>query len=192
MFIMFMFARLCSNVCKRARHATDSTLRWDAVATFPTLAAAASFALDVGEAPALVAREVSVHQAPTFSHHLRDTPLGRRLAAAETETEHHHHHTKHVVLVQIAGRSAAGPLSRLATDVGGEVLWVERSADAEVPLYEYAWNHTTLHALKSDKNVTYLQAAMMPGKCTELVSAVESSFGGGGGRVMGYENTKLQ
>lgn len=161
------------------------------MATFPTLKAAAAFALDVGEAPALVAREVSVHQAPTFSHHLRDTPLGRRLAAHATpstddddaihggDDARRRRHEQHVVLAQIAGRSAAaGPFTRLAEDVGGEVLWVERSAEAEVPLYEYAWNHTTLHALKRDKNVTYLQAAMMPGMCTELVSAVENSFGG--------------
>ena len=102
---------------------------WDAVATFPTLKAAAAFALDVGEAPALVVREVSVHQAPTFAHLLRDTPLGKRLAATTTATgdggdgggPRHHHHEKHVVLVQIAGKSGFGPLSRLAKDVGGEV-----------------------------------------------------------------------
>ena len=62
-------------------------------------------------------------------------------------------------------------------DPGREVLWTERSDEAEVALYEYAWNHTTLHALKKDKNVTYLQAAMMPGMCADLVRAVEDRFG---------------
>ena len=107
---------------------------WDAVATFPTLKAAAAFALDVGEAPALVVREVSVHQAPTFAHLLRDTPLGKRLAATTTATGDGgddggpcHHHEKHVVLVQIAGKSGFGPLSRLAKDVGGEVRNVVHS-----------------------------------------------------------------
>ena len=122
----------------------------------------------------MVAREVSVHQAPTMSHHLRHTPLGARLARGVDQGRHSA--PQHVVLAQVAG-SSRGALARLAADVGGEVCYVERSEDAAVPLYEYTWNHTTLHALKRDKAVTYLQAAMMPGRATELVGEVEDHFG---------------
>jgi hypothetical protein len=31
-------------------------------------------------------------------------------------------------------------------------------------LMEFTWNHTTLHALKVDKTLTYLQSAFIPGQ----------------------------
>ena len=143
---------------------------WDAVYTFPSLHAAAKFALELGEAPAIVAREVSVHQSPTFARELGHTTLGEMLQS-EGAAE------KHAVLAQIA-KPSLGPASRLAKDNDGAVCFEPaRSEDLPlgIPLYEYTWNHTTLHALKKDKSVTYLQAAMMPGKALDLVAAVEAT-----------------
>ena len=144
---------------------------WDAVYTFPSLHAAAKFALELGEAPAIVAREVSVHQSPTFARELGHTTLGEMLQS-EGAAE------KHAVLAQIA-KPSLGPASRLAKDNDGAVCFEPaRSEDLPlgIPLYEYTWNHTTLHALKKDKSVTYLQAAMMPGKALDLVAAVEAQY----------------
>ena len=147
-------------------------LWWDGVYRFPTLRDAAKFALELGEAPAIVAREVSVHQSPTFARELAHTALGGMLRDAGVGDAH-------VVLAQMA-KPSLGPARRLARDNDGDVCFEpSRSEDVAlgIPLYEYAWNHTTLHALKRDKSVTYLQAAMMPGEALDLVSAVEQRYG---------------
>ena len=165
---------------------------WDCVASFPRLADAAKFALELGEAPAIVAREVSVHQAPTFATLLSHTPLGKRLGEIRVEGSERKsaesHADRHVVLAQVSG-PGRGPLERLATDNGGAMCFApSRSgggagespgafAPGSPPLHEYAWNHTTLHALKRDKSVTYLQAAMPPGeKGLAAVDAVAAAF----------------
>ncbi|MDW8444179.1 MAG: hypothetical protein RML45_07670 [Acetobacteraceae bacterium] len=46
------------------------------------------------------------------------------------------------------------------------------------PFYEYAWNHTTLHVLKRDKGVTYLQLLFPPDRLLETVAAFRTRFGG--------------
>ncbi|ACO65121.1 predicted protein [Micromonas commoda] len=145
---------------------------WDGVYRFPTLRHAAKFALELGEAPAIVAREVSVHQSPTFARELAHTALGGMLRDAGAGDAH-------VVLAQMA-KPSLGPALRLARDNDGDACFEpSRSEDLAlgIPLYEYAWNHTTLHALKRDKSVTYLQAAMMPGEALDLVTAVEQRYG---------------
>jgi FAD/FMN-containing dehydrogenase len=44
------------------------------------------------------------------------------------------------------------------------------------PLYEYTWNHTTLHALRRDKTVTYLQCLFPADRALELVAAMRAAF----------------
>ena len=100
---------------------------WDCVASFPRLANAAKFALELGEAPAIVAREVSVHQAPTFATLLSHTPLGTRLGEIRVEGTSERksaesHADRHVVLAQVSG-PGRGPLERLATDNGGAMCF---------------------------------------------------------------------
>ena len=36
---------------------------------------------------------------------------------------------------------------------------------------EFTWNHTTLHALKVDKSLTYLQSSFVPGRHVEQITA---------------------
>lgn len=44
------------------------------------------------------------------------------------------------------------------------------------PLYEYTWNHTTLHAIKLEPTITYLQLRFPPGRNLELVAWAEKQF----------------
>ena len=44
------------------------------------------------------------------------------------------------------------------------------------PIYEYTWNHTTLHALRRDKTVTYLQSLFPADRQLELVAEVRAAF----------------
>ena len=55
----------------------------------------------------------------------------------------------------------------MVADHGGTIVYERSAGDAEAaafagkgampPLYEYTWNHTTLHALKVEPDITYLQ-----------------------------------
>jgi FAD/FMN-containing dehydrogenase len=64
---------------------------------------------------------------------------------------------------------------------GARVAW-EGFADEGLPagrqpLFEYAWNHTTLHALKYDRTITYLQTLFPPPSHLERVEHMARRFG---------------
>jgi FAD/FMN-containing dehydrogenase len=52
-----------------------------------------------------------------------------------------------------------------------------REGPGHTPLYEYAWNHTTLQALKVDKGVTYLQSLFPADRLAESVAEMRALFG---------------
>lgn len=80
-----------------------------------------------------------------------------------------------------------GALAEIAADHGGEVVFSRDAAAAERaaftgegspgPLYEYTWNHTTLHAMKRHPDITYLQLRFPPESNLELVDRVAEVFG---------------
>jgi FAD/FMN-containing dehydrogenase len=47
----------------------------------------------------------------------------------------------------------------------------------KTPLYEHAWNHTTLQVLKSDRGITYLQCLYPHDRLVESVAEVGAKFG---------------
>jgi FAD/FMN-containing dehydrogenase len=48
---------------------------------------------------------------------------------------------------------------------------------AAPPIYEYTWNHTTLHALRVDPSITYLQSLFPPDDALGLVEHMYDHFG---------------
>ncbi|MBO6784699.1 MAG: hypothetical protein JJ899_15695 [Alphaproteobacteria bacterium] len=66
---------------------------------------------------------------------------------------------------------------------GGEIAYdadalaVEQNPTSMLPLYEYTWNHTTLHAMKVDKSFTYLQSVLTGGRDMELITHLVETFG---------------
>jgi FAD/FMN-containing dehydrogenase len=87
-----------------------------------------------------------------------------------------------VTLCMIAEPSLE-PFAELATDFGGTVTWQRRTDAADEapslypPLYEFSWNHTTLHALKVDKEITYLQTVFPPGDHLAKIEHMAAHFG---------------
>jgi FAD/FMN-containing dehydrogenase len=51
----------------------------------------------------------------------------------------------------------------------------DESADA-TPLYEYTWNHTTLHMLKADRAFTYLQCLLPHDRLTAVLDEIADQF----------------
>jgi FAD/FMN-containing dehydrogenase len=80
----------------------------------------------------------------------------------------------HLGLFMIAA-TGLQPFGELLAEHGG--IEVAREREAEVPFYEYTWNHTTLQALKVDKGITYLQTLFGGDDYLDKVAAMLARFG---------------
>ena len=86
---------------------------------------------------------------------------------------------RHAVLVLVAEFSEPGWL-QLVEDHGGQVT-MRRTADevqrSNRTLVETTWNHTTLHAMKVDKGLTYIQSGFQPGQHLQQAKALRALLG---------------
>lgn len=141
----------------------------EAIATFDDFDAAIAFADTLAQAPGIVKKSVSLLARPVPDLLLQATPW---LAG-------HLQPGTHAVLVLVAewGEPA---LQHLLQAAGGR-LTMNRSAtevrDSNRTIVEYTWNHTTLHALKVDRSLTYIQSAFQPGRQVEQARALRAHFG---------------
>lgn len=85
---------------------------------------------------------------------------------------------RHVVMIMVAA-SDAGAVRGLAEEYAGTITLERpyREDRAQTPLYEYAWNHTTLQVLKIDKTVTYLQTLFPIDANVDALVASHERFG---------------
>jgi len=62
---------------------------------------------------------------------------------------------------------------------GGDLTYRRNAAEVQAThrtILEYTWNHTTLHALKVDKGLTYLQSRFDPARQREQVRALHAAL----------------
>jgi len=86
---------------------------------------------------------------------------------------------KHAILLAIAPASELA-MRELAALWRGEITYsksAQEIAATHRTLLEFTWNHTTLVAFKTDKNITYLQSAFVPGQHLEQVRKMEKLLG---------------
>jgi FAD/FMN-containing dehydrogenase len=141
-------------------------LPWlETIATFSTFDAALDFCDALATQPGLVKKEVCFFSAPVaalMSGLAAHLPPGRAAA-----------------LVLVAESSEVG-MRDLMVAHGGELTYRRKAAEVQASnrtILEYTWNHTTLHALKVDKGLTYLQSAFDPARRLEQVRALEGLLG---------------
>lgn len=88
----------------------------------------------------------------------------------------------HLLLAMLPAEAESDFATLMAEHGGRVTLWAEsraREADADAtPIYECAWGHTTLHARKVDRSLTYLQTLNPPGRVLEAVEWSWRNFGG--------------
>lgn len=67
----------------------------------------------------------------------------------------------------------------LVKEFNGTVVYQKTAQEASkgTAIYEYTWNHTTLHARSVDPNLTYLQTLFPPDKELKLVEHMYHHFG---------------
>ena len=86
----------------------------------------------------------------------------------------------HAVL-SLVDESSESTMLELMQAHGGTMSYrktAEEVRKSNRTLMEFTWNHTTLHALKVDKSLTYLQASFVPGQHVEQITAMEKLFAG--------------
>jgi hypothetical protein len=136
----------------------------EGVATFDDFDAALRFGADLGRAPGLVTKEVSFMAAPITDYFTKlGLPQGRH------------------AVVFLAAEFCEETIAQMLAERGGTLSY--RATAAEVAasrrtLLEYVWNHTTLHAFKVEKNLTYIQSAYNPSCYLEQVRTLAQRFAG--------------
>lgn len=138
----------------------------ETIVVFDTLEPALDFADAVARTPGIVKKEVCLFGSPVpdyltlLAEHL---PLGC-----------------HAVLLLVA-ESSEQPVLELSALHGGRVT-LRHTADevtaSRHTLLEFTWNHTTLHALKVDDTLTYLQSSFAPGLHKQQILQMEELLGG--------------
>jgi FAD/FMN-containing dehydrogenase len=136
---------------------TAPLVRWEErVLGFADLGTALRFADALAHADAIPKRLVSVIGAPAPGRFLFPHGVGEGT---------------HVALVMVA-ETATEALDEVVAAHGGEALSVAGS-----PLYEYAWHHTTLHALKHDRGLTWLEVAYPGPDAVRKVTSMAGAMG---------------
>lgn len=137
----------------------------DVLIAFPDFMAAARFADALAHEDGILKKLACVIAAPVPG----DWLFPDRGVAREEST----------VLVMVAEFAREGLMELLAGSSGrivSEGLTADVPANRQ-PLFEYSWNHTTLHALKYDRSITYLQTLFPPGPHLERVEHMHRHFG---------------
>ncbi|MDM0114809.1 FAD-binding oxidoreductase [Variovorax sp. J22R133] len=127
---------------------------------------ALAFGDALAHAPGIVKREVAFFGSPVADH------LG--------QLAEHLPRGCHAVLSLVA-ESSEDPLVQLVATHDGTVSYRKTAAEVQKSnrtLMEFTWNHTTLHALKIDKSLTYLQSSFVPGQHVRQITEMEQRFAG--------------
>ena len=141
----------------------------EAILGFDGFDAALDFADALAHAPGITKKSVTLLAAPIPDLLLAATPLLKGTMEPGM----------HAVFVLVAEHGEAG-LMQLLAEHGGRVT--HRKTAAEVrssnrTIVEYTWNHTTLHAMKADKSLTYIQSGFEAGRHKAQARALRAHFG---------------
>lgn len=141
----------------------------EAIVCFDTYEAALEFGSALAGAPGIVKKSVTLMAAPIPDLLMQASPP---LAGAMTPGAH-------AVFVLVAEFSEHG-LQQIVADFGGTVTLrktAEEVRRSNRTLVEYTWNHTTLHALKVDKGLTYIQSGFDPARHVQQAKELRRKLG---------------
>ena len=141
----------------------------EAIVCFGGFDAALEFGDALASAPGLVKKSVTLLAAPIPDLLLQAAPP---LAGTMTPGWH-------AVFVLVADFAEAG-LLQLVAQYGGTVSYRKSATEVAASnrtIVEYTWNHTTLHALKVDKGLTYIQSGFQAGQHVQQAKAMRQRLG---------------
>ncbi len=134
------------------------------IVTFPDFMTAARFGQVLGDSDGLIKKLICICAAPIPNY----------FAAFRTVIPS----DSHCALLMIA-ESCLELFQELVKEFNGTVVYQKTAQEASkgTAIYEYTWNHTTLHARSVDPNLTYLQTLFPPDKELKLVEHMYHHFG---------------
>jgi FAD/FMN-containing dehydrogenase len=141
----------------------------ESIVCFDTFDAALEFGDALASSPGIVKKSVTLLAAPIPDLLLQAVPP---LAGTMTAGSH-------AVFVLVAEFSEAGFLQTVA-QFGGKVTYRKTAAEVQASnrtIVEYTWNHTTLHAMKVDKGLTYIQSGFQAGQHVAQAKAMRQLLG---------------
>ncbi len=141
----------------------------EAIVCFGAFDAAIDFADALAHAPGVIKKSVTLQAAPIPDLLLAATPLLKGTMAPGS----------HAVFVLVAEASEPA-LQQLVAEFGGRITHRKTAAEVKSSnrtIVEYTWNHTTLHAMKVDKSLTYIQSGFEAGRHKAQARALRAHFG---------------
>ena len=141
----------------------------EAIVCFDGFDAAIAFGDAVANAPGLIKKSVTLLAAPIPDLLLQAVPP---LAGALQPGSH-------AVLLLVAEFGEAA-LQQLIAEAGGTVTLRRTAAEVKASnrtIVEYTWNHTTLHAMKADKRLTYIQSGFQAGRHVQQATELRALLG---------------
>jgi FAD/FMN-containing dehydrogenase len=136
----------------------------EVIVTFDSFMNAARFGQALGDADGLIKKLISVFA----------DPIPQYFTAFQAVIPR----SSHCALLMVSEESI-GPLQNLIEEYNGKVVYEKSAIEASrgVAIWEYTWNHTTLHARSADPNITYLQTLFPGDQELKLVEKVYHQFG---------------
>jgi FAD/FMN-containing dehydrogenase len=141
----------------------------EAICCFEAFDAAIEFAAALASAPGVVKKSVTLLAAPIPELLLKAVPP---LAGTM-------HAGSNAVFVLVAEYSEAA-FQQLLREFGGHISYRKSAAEVRASnrtLIEYTWNHTTLHAMKADKSLTYIQTGFPAGSNVQQAKDLRAALG---------------
>lgn len=142
-----------------------SAYAWaELIVTFPDFMTAARFGQALGDADGIIKKLICICAAPISNYFA----AFRNVIPTNS----------HCALLMIA-EPCLEPFSELVKGFGGKIVYQKSAQEASkgTAIYEYTWNHTTLHARSVDPTLTYLQTLFPADKSLALLEHVYQHFG---------------
>lgn len=134
------------------------------IVTFPDFMTAARFGQTLGDSDGIIKKLICICAAPIPNYF---TAFRNVLPS-----------NSHCALLMIA-EPCLEPFRELVKASGGTIVHQKSAQEASkgTAIYEYTWNHTTLHARSVDPSLTYLQTLFPPDKELKLLEHMYHHFG---------------
>jgi FAD binding domain len=135
----------------------------EVIVAFDDFMAAARFGQALGDADGLIKKLISVFADPIPSCFV----AFQNVIPAQS----------HCAFLMVSEESI-GPLQELVGEYRGTIVYEKSAAEASrgVAIWEYTWNHTTLHARAIDPSLTYLQTLFVGDQDLKLVEHLYRHF----------------